>query len=167
MGISFKSIQSVLSHHASFLALSFGRIRRERTGWPTVRGLWKVVRSERTSPDARRHQRGELEDAFPLFLSLGGPCERSGIRVREGRESALVPMLHGGPIPPPAAAFRSVGSLNGLGPGQWPSAAFAEWATQPGRAKEAREAHSQLLLRYVLLLPRLKDGDAAIPTSPF
>ena len=68
MGISFKSIQSVLSHHASFLALSFGRIRRERTGWPTVRGLWKVVRSERTSTDARRHQRGELEDAFPLFL---------------------------------------------------------------------------------------------------
>ena len=61
MGISFKSIQSVL-------ALFFGRIRRERTGWPTLKGLWKVVRSERTLTDARRHQRGELEDAFSPFL---------------------------------------------------------------------------------------------------
>ena len=133
-----------------------------------MRGLWKwkVVRSERTSTDARRHQLGESEDAFPLFLSLGGPCERSGIRDREGRESALVLMLHGGPIPPPLFG-RSVGSLNGLGPGQWPRAAFAEWATQPGRVKEAREARSQLLLHYVLILPRLKDGGAAISTSPF
>ena len=128
---------------------------RERAGRAAFGSLWRVSGARRCRVSLPTATTVKLQDAFPRAVLLGWAVR---VRVRwEARESARVPLLHSGPTPPPAAAFRSVGwTALVLGRRRrrrsWPRMAFAEWATQPGREKEAREAQNQLLSLHVRLL---------------
>ena len=144
-----------LEHSRSMHPFLGWNLGYERAGRAAFGSLWRVSGARWCRVSLPTATTVKLQDAFPRAVLLGWAVR---VRVRwEARESARVPLLHSGPTPPPAAAFRSVGwTALVLGRRRrrrsWPRMAFAEWATQPGREKEAREAQNQLLSLHVRLL---------------